>query len=380
MYTISRTGDFDGVMADVTTWNALADGVPFRESSWLAPWWKHFGGEYDAYLLLAHDELGTLCGILPLYRREDSASGRVLGFMGDGQACSDFASLLASDREAVLIARAMGQFLVATAGDARHGWEVMNLDGISAGDPAINAMLWQMTIGGAAVHLHSRMSSWYRPCATSWEAHLASHGKSQRRKLRHWSEQLMSREGLERHVVQHPDELPASLDALIHMHQRRWTTVGEPGSFADPHFEAFIRDSAADFMARGRVHLTTLSYQTRKIAAELHWVGGNHRLYFYSSGFDTAAAAMEPGRLLHVDTLRHLYREGLAGIDYLRGDEPYKQRMGAVPTKVLCARVAAPSLITQMLHTAWLTRFEFKQWLRRQAGRTPIDVLELTCS
>tara|TARA_R110002049_G_scaffold285698_1_gene466675 strand:- start:49161 stop:50330 length:1170 start_codon:yes stop_codon:yes gene_type:complete len=377
MYSIERTGDLPSLLADATVWNRLAAGVPFRETSWLGPWWQHFGQDLEAYTLVARDDRGELQGILPLYRTHHGPTGRTLAMMGDGQAYSDFVSVIATSPHAPSVARAMGQFLANVASDTQDGWDVIDIDGISEGDSAMSALARSLSEGGAALHSQSRMSSWFRACDASWDDHIKRHGKTQRRKLRKWSKQIESTDGLQRIVADTDEQLTDSVDALIKLHQQRWTESGEAGSFADAEFESFIRDSAADFYSRGRLYLPTLTMNDRVVAAELHFIGGDNRLYCYSSGFDTSASELEPGRVLHVDTLMHLYRENLAGIDFLRGDEPYKQRAGAKPTRVLRMRAAAPKMLTQLRHAAWWTGFEVKQWMRKRAGRTPIVVVDM---
>ena len=69
--------------------------------------------------------------------------------------------------------------------------------------------------------------------------------------------------------------------------------------------------------------------------------------------------------------------ENMDGIDFLRGDEPYKQRAGAQPTRVLRMRAFAPTLMPQLLHAAWWAGFEVKQWMRKRTGRTPVVVVEM---
>ena len=383
MYSIERTRDFPSLIADAATWNRLACGIPFRETSWLAPWWRHFGGDLESFTLIARDDAGGVRGILPLYRFEHASAGRTLSMIGDGHACSDFVSVLASPDSAVSIARQMGDFLADCADDSHHGWDVIDIDGVSEGDPAMTALAAGLREQGAAIHSHSRMSSWYRACDASWEEHIKGHAKTSRRKLRKWSKQIDAIESMKRVEADSDQQLTRSMDALIDLHQRRWNEGGESGSFADPNVESFIRDSAADFYSRGRLYLPSLMMEERIIAAELHFIGAggsgdsDKRLYCYSSGFDTKAAELEPGRILHVDTMMHLYREGYAGIDFLRGDEPYKQRAGAKPTRVLRMRAAAPKILPRLRHAAWWTGFEVKQWMRKRTGREPVVVVDM---
>lgn len=52
---------------------------------------------------------------------------------------------------------------------------------------------------------------------------------------------------------------------------------------------------------------------------------------FYVTGFDTRFAALSPGTVIVAHSLRAAIREGFRTFDFLRGDEPYKRRLGALP-------------------------------------------------
>ena len=378
MFKIDVTNDLDSLLADESRWNALARGVPFRETSWLGPWWRRFRIGRQPFIVVARDEAQVVRGILPLYRERQVASSRSLSMLGDGLAFSDYVSVLASHEDATAVAEAMGGFLGERAGDREFGWDVIHIDGVVEGDPAMAAFAAALESRGVGLHAQSRMSTWYRAAESDWEAHLKTFGKTQRRKMRRWTEKIASTDGLEKIVADSSESVESLLNDTIDLHQRRWRESGETGSYADPRFCEFMHEACQDLFNRGRLHLPTINWEGKTIAAELHFIGGDRNLYCYSSGYDIEAAEMEPGRLLAAETLRDLYRNNYAGIDYLRGDEPYKQRMSAHPRRVFQLRAVSPNWLPRLRHAAWCTQFELKQWVRRRTGRTPIEVADLT--
>lgn len=191
---------------------------------------------------------------------------------------------------------------------------------------------------------------------------------------------LASNESLEQFAAQSADDVDQLLDALIELHQSRWTDEGQQGSFADPAFRKFIRESAISFFESGNLYLTALRRDGIVIGAELNIIGDNRILYSFSSGFDLNHSEVEPGRVLGVDTLQHLYRDHLAGIDYMRGDEAYKQRFATESRRVLRLRAVAPAWYPKLRHAIWNTQFELKQFVRRHTGRQPIVVMDLETS
>ena len=368
------TRDLDSLLEDTSTWNRLARGVPFRETSWLGPWWRRFGADKEAFVPVARDASNAIVGLLPLYR----SSGRTLAIIGEGQACSDYVSVLAQSPRAEEAATAIGRYLSQCAGDHRIGWDMISIEGVVEGDRPMAALTTALRTGGASLHAQSRMSTWFKPADACWDEHLKHFGKTQRRKMRRWSEKIDKTKGLEKVLPQSPQQAKEFLLALIDLHQRRWNEAGEMGSYADQAFQDYMVACADDFYRRGRLYLPMLSMNDRMIGGELHFLGGDNRLYCYSSGYDVDAAELEPGRVLCVDTLLQLYRENLDGIDYLRGDEPYKKRMAATPRRVFHLRAVAPTLLPKLRHAAWCTRFELKQWMRRRTGRPPVEVGDLT--
>lgn len=386
MFSIEITSEIDSLLADPCTWNGLARGVPFRETSWIGPWWRHLGNGREPYVIVARDQAGNLRGLLPLYRREPSRkeqhrrglgpSGRTLAIMGDGDACSDYVSVLAHERDASQIAQQMGEHLISVASCPRWGWDLLEFDGIVEGDAAMTALALALKSGGSSLHASSRMSVWFKPTDASWDVHIKQHGKTQRRKMRRWSEQIDEATTYRYRRAETEVQAMEMLTRLIEMHQQRWNEVGETGSFAAPRFCDFIRDATTDFLARGQLYLTALEHQGESIAGELSFIGGNRVMYAYSMGFDRRHADLNPGLILGFATLRHVHNNSLCGIDYLRGDEQYKQRITKESRRLICLRTVAPTLIPRLRHAAWCTGFELKQWARRRSGREPVTVID----
>ncbi len=192
------------------------------------------------------------------------------------------------------------------------------------------------------------------------------------------SKVLVDHESLVQWSAKTAEQVDRLLDSLIQLHQRRWTDAGEQGSYCNPEFRQFIRDAAVEFSQRGDLYLTALERDGNVIGVELNFIGGNRVLYSYSSGFDLDHSDVEPGRVLGIDTLQNLYRSDLAGIDYMRGDEEYKQRFATESRPVFQFRAVAPAWYPKLRHAMWSTQFELKQFVRRRTGRPPIAVLDMT--
>ncbi len=376
MYRVECSNSVSTLFGDPDSWNSLSDGIPFRQTSWLKPWWDQFGGQSEAYVVVARDEQDKICGILPLCRTPDSP--RTLRFIGDNNACTDFTSILLDKNPSAGkdIVEAMVQFLCSKAGSDSSGWDFLELDGVSAADSVMRCFSASLTNAGAIVHAQSRMNTWFLEAAESWEQLLLNHSKRTRKKTKGFLESVDKTPGMERVLAQSSEQVDEFMEAMIELHQRRWNAVGEPGTYADKRLRDFVIQMAHQMFQRDRLYLPVLRLDGRIIGGELGILSDN-QLYIYSSGFDLDASDLEPGRILAVNTLKYVHDQGLRGIEYMRGDEPYKPRSGAEPTPLLQMRVVAPRWWAKVCHSAWSAQFELKQWARRRTGRDLVKVVDM---
>ncbi|WP_164101504.1 GNAT family N-acetyltransferase [Candidatus Laterigemmans baculatus] len=377
MYHIERTDDLSGLMAESAAWDDLSGGVPLRESAWLGNWWAVYGRGLEAYVVTVRDRDAALCGLLPLYRLKTAREGRTLSAMGDGTTCTDHFSLLARERDSQAIAAAVGQWLARASRDARDGWDLIDIDGIVGGDRTAAAMTAALCGEGATSHASSRMSTWIKDTSDDWEAHLARLSKTHRRKTRQHRKRLEAGREFSLRIAASKEEVRTDLNQLMDLHQRRWTSVGEPGSFATLESRQFLHSTAQALFDRGQLQLASIVVDGETAGSELRIIGRDRMMYCYCTGMDPAFADLEPGRLLNIQGLVYAYEQQLRGIDCLRGDEPYKARLLAEPRPLIRLRIVAPSLLPRLRHAAWLTQFELKQFLRRRTGRSVVQTLSL---
>ncbi len=375
MYSIQCTSDIKPLFANTKRWDAFSGGVPFRQVAWLEPWWDEFQGKHEAYILVATNQSGALCGLLPLYRK--ASSPQTLCGMGDNNACTDFVSILAAPAEASRVCDAIADFLIENAHSGDFGWDFIEIDGVSDSDPIMHRFSSRLKREGAIVEAQSRMHSWFLQSCGSWDALLKNLSKRSRRKINSYLDRFESNDQLEIRMASSEREVDEFTEALIELHQRRWNEAGQRGTYADQCFRKFIFRVAKQMFREGRLYLPVLRFNGAIIGAELGFISGDKKLYIYSSGYDLDHAELEPGRILNTQTLKFVHEHELFGIEFMRGDEEYKQRSGAKPTRVLQMLVVAPRWWAKIYHTVWLANFELKQWVRRRIGREPVCVVEM---
>jgi CelD/BcsL family acetyltransferase involved in cellulose biosynthesis len=139
------------------------------------------------------------------------------------------------------------------------------------------------------------------------------------------------------------DTVPGLFDELARLHGRRWAEREQAGVLADAAVLAAHREAAPRLQAAGLLRLLALRLDG-DVAAVLYALADppvwpQRRWSFYIAGFDPARAALSPGTLAIGQAIDQAQAEGAVAFDFLRGDEPYKRRWGAVDSPMRTLRV-----------------------------------------
>jgi CelD/BcsL family acetyltransferase involved in cellulose biosynthesis len=354
-------------------WERLAAGSPFRSWTWLSHWWRHYGPRNDAEAqwsrlatLCVFDDDGALVGVAPWHLECSALRGRVLRMLGSGEVCSDYLGILCHPAREEAVVESLADYLVNSAFDGAADalrWDLLWLDGIDAEDRTMCAFVAQLAALGCAVHRRAGVNCWRMELPTDWASYLASFGKSRRRDMRRLEQKLLDTDRVVLHRVTRMEELSAAMDILVDLHQRRRRSLGDAGCFASARFLAFYRDVVPDLLRRGQLQFCWLELDGKPVAAEFQLVG-NGVLYEYQSGIDPAAMEHRPGNLINAAILRQAIASGYLAFDFLRGDEPYKARLGARPRPTVEFRVAPRRPVAQLRHNLWVAGRNVKDWVK----------------
>jgi len=356
-------------------WERLAGGMPFRGWTWLQHWWRHYGREE-----LSCSNLAVLCafdakqlvGIAPWHFENAALGGRVLRPLGTGEVCSDYLGVLCQPGREDAVAGALADYLVTNALDddphALH-WDWLHLDAVGADDKFMPLLADCLTISGCAVNRRPGANCWRLDLPADWDAYLASLGKNLRRDLRRLERDYIETNRAVLHRAERLEELLRAMGILVELHQRRRNKLGEAGCFASDRFLGFYRDVMPDLLRAGRVHLYWLELDGKPVAAE-YQLAGNGVVYAYQAGVDPDALDHQPGKMLIMGVIRQAIAEGNRAVDFLRGDEPYKERFGARPCPTAEYRVAPPRAAAQLRHNLWLAGRSVKDWVKNVANNS----------
>jgi CelD/BcsL family acetyltransferase involved in cellulose biosynthesis len=389
---IERHFNFATLADQFPAWNALSQGVPFRQWQWVEAWWRHYGCEangspkpdHELFVLTMHDDAGRLIGIAPWYRHKTRSGARVIRFLGEGEVCSDHLTLLCESETQHATAEELADWLaatnqpVSTSKLARHRhkaltdanyetadnrWDRLEISGVAVDDEPINLLLKALAARDNRLHYSQGMNTWSVALPATWDEFLMVLSKPHRNRLRRADKNFLRSGRVTAHHVHTPADLPKFFDILVQLHQGRWQRRGMPGCFASPEFCSFHREISERFLADDRVTLSWLELDGTPLAAEYR-LHGDGTMYAYQCGIDADRLKVQPGELANMLAIRNAIEHSQHQYDFLRGDEPYKSHWRAEPQPQLAVRVVPKRASAQLRHTAWLAGQSMKHWVK----------------
>jgi hypothetical protein len=263
----------------------------FPTRAYLELWWGHFGtGE----LSLVEDD----AALVPLWRDPDG----LVGFVGD-EDLTDYHSPLGTGSGALV-----GAFVSELPAGTRFRFDSL---------PAEAAEELAAGLEGGVSPTHHE-AAFRIALPSDFESFLVGLSKKERHELRRKHRRFTEELGNPQLLEGTPD--PAGTFVGLHR-----MAEGKKGRFMTAEREAFFRDLAA--LPGGRIDILA-GDSGRPVAAAIGFQDDG-AYYLYNSAYDPAGGAQSPGIVLLWMLFEAAIESGIAVFDFLKGDEPYKLRLGA---------------------------------------------------
>ncbi|HJW83018.1 MAG TPA: GNAT family N-acetyltransferase [Anaerolineae bacterium] len=315
---------FDSLAAE---WNALLHAstadTPFLTLEWQAAFWRTLG-EGTLNVVETRDADGALLGLAPLYRI-GSGGKRALRLVG-GVDPSDYLDFIITRGREAEVGAAM---LDALAADPE--WDVLDLYNVPETSPT---RVWLPSIAAARgwrLTDEKQVVSPLLPLPDSFEAYLESLDSKERREMRRKLRRADAAEGLRWYIVdgEFASELEPEVDAFLDLMVRSRT---DKADFMTPHMRQFFYAGVRAAHRGGWLQLAFLEVEGRKAATYLSFDYGD-RLMIYNSGYEPSAfLALSPGIVLIARLIEQAIQKRKRAVDFMRGGEEYKYRLGARDT------------------------------------------------
>jgi CelD/BcsL family acetyltransferase involved in cellulose biosynthesis len=296
---------------------------PFLHPAWLRVWFEEFGADREPVFIRAGSDDATLA--IATLMREDSR----LTFMGDSSVC-DFMDFL------VVPDRADEAYQAVWTQVCDEEWSELSLWGLMACSPSRPAIKALAAASGYDVSEELEAVAPRLALPSTWDDYTASLGKKDRHELRRKMRRLL--EGgaaVDLRVVTDQAEVSAAMEEFLALHT---ASRQDKADFMSGQMAVFFRRMASVMAAAGLLRLFMLHLNAKPAASVLCFDAGSH-LYLYNSGYDPALAGLSVGLVSKAQCLGWAIENGKQGLDFLRGNEPYKYDLGAQDQEIFTLTV-----------------------------------------
>lgn len=351
-------------------WNNLVDeNNPVMRWDWLATWWKHYGEDSPSqklFVIAAYDSAGQedeqpkLIGIAPWLIRTSSTQGDLIELLGEEEVCTDHHSLIVAPNDLGRFTQEVARYLTKEFND----WDVLNFYGIDDNEPTYAALLEALAENGLKTpwKLHA-FNSWQIELPETWEAMEKIFSKSHRSGMRRLFNRLNRENELVTRTLTSSDDFDYAWPLFVDLHQRRWTSLGEPGCFASEKYTAFQKELIKYFFDSGNLEIEFVYIDGKPICVDYNVVSRTS-VFSYQGGIDPDELKFQPGNLAIATGLKRAIDAGKTTYDFLRGDERYKPHWRAKPFVAWHYRISNRRATSRLRNTTWTTVKDTKELIK----------------
>lgn len=323
------------------------------------------GKQVELFTILVLDG-NELVGVAPWYLEHSRTAGSMLRFLGSGEACSDYLSLLCRPDRRMEVVEELADWLTrpcSATSDSGDCWDILELAHVTAADEIPKQLGVQLCNRGVASYTCDEVNTWRLELPRTLDDYFNLLSKSHRKQLRRFQRRFFDTGHAVLRTVERAEQIAMGWTILADLHQRRMESLGHPGCFkSDAYAQFHIAVTEALFRA-GRLHLHWLEFDGRPVAAEYH-LAGDGIMYAYQGGIDPGMLQYEPGRLITLATLERAIAGGYRAFDFCRGDESYKAHWRAKPQENCTWRFVSNRPRARLRQMMWHTGQQARKWVK----------------
>jgi CelD/BcsL family acetyltransferase involved in cellulose biosynthesis len=322
-------------------WNDLllesVTHVPFLRHEYLKTWWQtRGGGEWPAEASLAivtARQNGRLVGVAPLFLADNHQGQPVLLLLGSIE-ISDYLDLIVRPPDLDGFVSELLAFLQSSV----PGWTALDLNNLLDDSPTLAALSQSAAASGWGFEQDILQQAPYIQLPGSWETYLAGIDKKQRHEIRRKMRRLED-SGLE-FRLRFADDL-ARVEADADAFMALMAQDPEKAAFLTPPMRTAMRIITRCALEKGCLQLVFLEIDGENAAAYLNF-DYLDRVWIYNSGLDRRFLEYSPGWVLLAYLLQWATEQGRKEFDFMRGNEDYKYRFGAIDRHVVRVVIRRP--------------------------------------
>ncbi len=315
-------------------WNDLLQGSisdnPFLRYEYQSVWWEHRGGgewlfKNAQLVLVTAREDEKLIGIAPLFISDYDGQSALL-LIGSIE-ISDYLDLIARMENHARFVTGLLDFLASSLPDNWSGLDWYNLPDSS---PTLAVLKAESTQRG-----WTHLEETYRPTPRialngSFEEYLSRVEKKQRHEIKRKMRRAEASERGVRWHISNLDDVESEIDSFLGLMEHDEDKAGFLHDAMREQMKAIIHEAHKN----GWLWLAFLEADGQRIAANLNF-DYNNKLWGYNAGVNRAFMELSPGWVLLGHVLQWACENNRSEFDFMRGDEEYKYRFGAVNQYVM---------------------------------------------
>jgi len=338
-------------------WEKLADeeGLHlFSRPAWNLAWWKAFERGKRLRLYAGYDG-SDLVGVWPFCIRRGSLKD-LWSSMAEtlsGRSADYGLPAVRSGHEEAFVGAVADNLLFEARGS------VIDFPHLPVGHPATIALEKAIRASGARVHESASVcprlefKEDYASTERRWR-------KSLRTDLRRQERRIEEAGRLTLHVAEGKEVVMALLPLFFRMHSARWGKKGFNMKFLDGKETGFYCALAEGLYEKG-LHFSYLTCGEEVISMHFGFVS-NGWILWYAPAYNPAFERHSPGKVHIWMLVKRGLSEGLRGIDFLQGGEPYKLQWSTGESETASFTCSA----RRSLRLRWLV--STKPWLLENFG------------
>jgi len=335
-FTVETYTDVQRFLALERDWNDLLkrsrQDTIFLTWQWQKTWWDFLGQEAQLCIVTVRDG-DELIGLAPLYTLPSNEGPKTLCLIG-GVEVSDYLDIVVASGREEMVYEALWELLTQ---EHDHPWEIIDLHNLPAASPTRTTLpTLAMRTKGVQVTMETEDVCPIINLPSSWEEYLSLLNKKQRHEVRRKIRKA-NKEGMVRwYCVQDDKAVQSEIEDFIELHEK---SGRQKRAFMDQRMQSFFQAIAHSTFKQGWLRLYSLLINEVKTAALLCF-DYNDSILVYNSGYDPQLhPSLSTGTVLLAYCIQDAIQEGRGVLDFLRGDEEYKYRLGGQDTEVYNLRI-----------------------------------------
>lgn len=318
-------------------WNALVRQSPtdtvFLTWEWQSLWWDAYQAG-ELFLVTMRGESGALVGIAPWFIETGEGGERVVRGIGCVDV-TDYVDMIYAPEYASQVFAASAHVLCEHA-DRFDRINLCNIREESATLPGLSQAL--RTAGFEVEQVFQEVCPVIR-LGGAFENYIESLDKKNRHELRRKMRIAYGTPDLDWHIVTPEDDLDRAADQFLRLMAE--STQDKAVFLGDPHNVRFFRSLLPAMQRNGWLQLSFLTLAGEPTASYFNFVY-NRRVMVYNSGISVSHGQLSPGIILLSYLIQHAVEQGYTEFDFLRGNQDYKYRMGAVSETLYMLKATLP--------------------------------------